>query len=91
MAEAAVHIHWTRTHAARKIRRRCPTCEKRTTFYCFFQEWYGWMVTCIACGERWEDGERLPRPFAPGWRKDNIRSARRRWQRFQAGHARGGS
>ncbi len=82
MTEPLLHINWVKTHDARRTRRRCPTCKTRRTFYCFFQEWYGWKWTCIHCGDAWEDGERLPRPFARGWRKLSILAARRRWQRW---------
>lgn len=57
---------------------RCPTCKKRRKFYAYFQEWYGWTMTCLGCGEMWADGEMLGRPFMPGWRKDNIRRAKKR-------------
>ena len=39
-----------------------------------FQEWYGWDVACLHCGESWGDGERIERPFAPGWRKRRVKS-----------------
>ena len=77
---AAVHINRPRWSRHEKRRLRCPNCQKRRTFYCFFQEWYGWAVTCIGCGDMWTDGEHHPRPFEPGWRKRNIASARRNWE-----------
>lgn len=65
-----------------QVRRRilpCPTCERRRRFVCRLYEWYGWMVTCCGCGDSWEDGERLPRPFARGWRAAAIARARAAW------------
>lgn len=59
---------------------RCPTCKKKRKFWCWFQEWYGWHVTCLACGEAWQDGEMLERPFAPGWRKERIVAARKQME-----------
>ena len=56
----------------------CPTCKRDTLKLCQHYEWYGWSVTCLECGERWEDGERLPRPFAPRWREKNIERAEKR-------------
>ena len=53
----------------------CPTCEAVTPQLCSFYEWYGWSVTCIGCGDRWQDGEMCPRPFAPRWRKMSIQDA----------------
>lgn len=52
----------------RKTRELCPNCKKKTTFYNFFAEWYGWDSTCINCGDSWQDGEMCPRPFMPKWR-----------------------
>jgi hypothetical protein len=43
-----------------------------------FAEWYGTTWTCCGCGDEWQDGEMLERPFAPGWRKRNVEYARRK-------------
>lgn len=43
-------------------------------------EWYGWDVTCCACGEVWQDGERAERPFRPRWREKNAKAARKLWE-----------
>lgn len=43
-------------------------------------EWYGWDVTCCACGEVWQDGERAERPFRPRWREKNAKVARKQWE-----------
>jgi hypothetical protein len=58
---------------------QCPTCQQRRRFVCRLYEWYGWLVTCCACGDSWEDGERLPRPFRRGWRVEEARRAKRLW------------
>ena len=63
-----------------KWRRTCPSCTFRTTHVGFFAEWYGWHVTCLNCGEEWQDGEWVERPFAPHWRQDNIAAARKQWK-----------
>lgn len=63
------------------VRGYCPTCNKRRYFVAAFQEWYGYLTTCLSCGDRWEDGEMMPRPFAPHWRKDNIAEAKRIYRR----------
>lgn len=64
---------------AKKWRRRCPSCTFRATHVGYFYEWYGWHVTCLRCGEQWQDGEWLERPFMPRWRQRNIEAARKRW------------
>ena len=52
---------------------RCPSCKrKKAQFYGWFQEWYGWTLTCLECGEMFADGEWLDRPWEPGWREENI-------------------
>lgn len=76
----AIHICWTRVDEIKKWRRRCPSCTFYTTHLGWFQERYGWNVTCLNCGEAWQDGERCPRPFAPGWRQQNIASAKQIWK-----------
>ena len=78
---SVLHINRPRVDRAEKRRLQCPTCKARRTFYCFLQAWYGWDLTCIGCGERWQDGERMPRPFEPRWRERSIQSARDRWLR----------
>jgi len=73
----------------KKWRRICRSCTFRATFLGWHQEWYGWHVTCLNCGEVWQDGEWGERPFERGWRQQNIAAARRVWKRHQAS-ARGG-
>ena len=72
-----LHINWTRPSQWKQVRRRCPTCKRRTQFWGWFQEWYGWHITCLSCGDAWQDGEMLPRPFCPGWRRDRIVAAKK--------------
>jgi len=82
--ENMTHVNWTRYSKVQCKLLHCPNCSKkdygnpRRRCLCEFQEWYGWNVTCISCGEQWQDGEMLPRPFAPHWRKDNIENAKKR-------------
>lgn len=54
----------------------CPTCKGPQQMFCQHEDWYGWTVTCLTCGERWMDSEMCPRPFAPGWRKKQAQEAR---------------
>jgi len=78
----ATHIRLAPTHRRGKYRRKCPTCEVRTTFYSFFETWYGWTSTCIRCGDEWNrDGRRVSRSRVVGWRERNIAAARERWAR----------
>ena len=55
----------------------CPTCGKKRFFVYELWEWYGIYVTCLKCGEKFTDEGRMDRPFCPGWRKTNIRNAKR--------------
>lgn len=32
--------------------------------------------TCLGCGDMWTDGEMHDRPFARGWRQENIKDAK---------------
>lgn len=77
----AVHIHAPRPNLRKSMRNHCPTCERRTWKLAWFYEWYGWNVTCLLCGERWQDGERSDRPFKPRWRRESIDLAKKYWRR----------
>jgi hypothetical protein len=72
------HINFARFSQVKSKIVKCPTCEHRRKFLCEFQEWYGWLITCLTCGDRWENGEMLPRPFERGWRKRKIAEAKHR-------------
>ena len=60
----------------------CTTCQARRRQLCTLEAWYGVYRTCLTCGERWGDGERLERPFARGWRQDSVRRAKELWARY---------
>lgn len=78
-----LHINWTRFSEVKAIRVACPTCRPfRVAAVASFQEWYGWLVTCLRCGEQWEDGEVLPRPCERGWRVKSIQEARKRYRQM---------
>lgn len=49
------------------------------------EEWYGWTLTCLTCGDSWQDGQRSERPFERGWRKRVVTSARARAKAAQEG------
>ncbi len=78
-----VHINAPRAVDFGIRRARCPTCDRPTRFVCFFYEWYGWGTTCLACGERWEDGEMLERPFVRGWREKSKQAARKLYRHYR--------
>ena len=71
-----LHICMSRKDEERVSFQRCPSCKrKKAQFYGWFQEWYGWALTCTECGEKFADGEWLERPWCPGWREQNILNA----------------
>ena len=72
-----IHINWTRYSETWCAVNDCPTCERPRRMLGQFQEYYGTTWTCAGCGDQWQDGEMLERPFCPGWRKDNIQRARK--------------
>jgi len=71
-----VHVSWTRYSRTECVVIDCPTCERQRRASAQFQEWYGWTTTCAGCGDQWMDGEMGERPFARGWRRQNIERAR---------------
>ena len=54
----------------------CPTCQRPRRMLGEHAEWYGTTWTCCGCGDSWQDGERLERPFAQGWRRRSVERAR---------------
>lgn len=76
-----VYIHAPRPTVRKCQRRECPVCHKRSVILSWFYEWYGASSTCLRCGDKWADGELMPRPFARGWRQRNIEEAKRTWRR----------
>ena len=72
-----LHVSWSRKDREEVRVRYCPTEDDDREMYGWFQDWYGWRITCLGCGEQWQDGEMGERPFRPRWRKDNIAKAMR--------------
>lgn len=68
------------TFLLRRVR-KCPTCQKRRRMVGRDQVWYGRTFTCLGCGDSWENGELLPRPFKRAWRVAAIAEAKRTWAR----------
>jgi hypothetical protein len=69
------------TFTYRRRVRDCPTCKRRRRFVLAVDDnpYYGSIWTCCGCGDSWSDGERMPRPFARGWRARAIAKAKARW------------
>jgi hypothetical protein len=59
---------------------RCPSEERRQEMVVRYEEWYGPTVYCCGCGDAWEAGERLPRPFYRYWRRDAVLTHRKLWE-----------
>lgn len=76
-----LHLHAPSADRAEINRGDCPTCAKATRFVEIHVPWYGWTSSCLRCGDSWQDGERLERPFARGWRPRAIEEARARYRR----------
>lgn len=80
----AIHISYGRQDAARNDVSYCPTCKRAQVFWSWFEEWYGWHITCSNCGDAWQDGEMCPRPYFCGpWREKAKRDAAALWWRAQ--------
>jgi hypothetical protein len=72
---SAVHIYAPPVRLFAAVN-ECPTCERSRRMLGAHAEWYGTTWTCAGCGDSWDDGERLERPFAKGWRQRRICYAR---------------
>lgn len=77
-----IHICRPDIQDVRLVQAHCPTCNKMRYFCGWFQEWYGWHDTCLGCGDQWQDGDMLDRPFRPRWRKENIAAAKELYRRI---------
>lgn len=80
-----LHVYAPRPLETLLRRKDCPTCERPSRMVVLTWEWYGPSVTCMRCGERWEDGEMMERPFAPRWRERSKEAARRAYRRHRMG------
>ena len=79
-----LHVHAPQPDRAAIQRHACPTCGRRTYFTMTSTPWYGPTHTCLRCGDTWQEGERLERPFAPGWRARAVQAARDHYRRVRA-------
>lgn len=75
-----IHINRPRIDKKRLSHGKCPDCKRHVFFMWFYQEWYGWDITCLRCGRSFGDGEWLPLTFSRTARQDSIGSAKRRWR-----------
>ena len=80
---STVTEHWLHVCVPRSVTirtvRQCPTCQQRRRMVGSATVWYNTIWTCCGCGDKWEDGERLPRPFTRGWRAESAERASREW------------
>lgn len=78
MTEPYIHIHNPQPDDVWCSVENCPTCQRPRRFYATHTPWYGVDWYCAGCGDHWKDGERLPRPFARGWRQPQVRWVRQK-------------
>lgn len=58
----------------------CPTCKTRRRFVVRAEAWYGDYWHCCHCGDVWNEGEPLMRPFKPRWRAEAARKHQEMWK-----------
>lgn len=64
----------------RRSLKSCPECGRESrAIERWDGAWYGVTDYC-ECGDRWQDGERTPRPFRRGWRKEAQAQFERMWE-----------
>lgn len=74
---SVLHVNFARYSITECMVIDCPTCKRLRRASAQFQEWYGWTIYCAGCGDSWQDGEMMERPFLPGWRRKSIEHARK--------------
>ena len=57
---------------------KCPTCKTKRRFLAECYEWYGATLTCLTCGDIWNDGELKERPHRHAWRTASVYNAKQR-------------
>ena len=77
-----VHVHRTPVYGISVFTGRCYSeagCDGGRAQFALLsygpRSYYGPSVICMQCGERWEDGQMMPRPFKRGWREENVHKA----------------
>jgi hypothetical protein len=75
------HIKFAQPDIVQLGRQYCINCAKRRLFVLWHEDWYGWYGTCLKCGEQFAGDEWLPRPFAPRWRPQNIKKAKKFYEK----------
>lgn len=83
-ASMIVHINAPAADSKIVVERECGSCQTDARLFCEHVPWYGWTVTCLSCGEEWQDGERMPRPFERGWREKRIAEAEHRLRAWES-------
>ena len=63
---------------------KCPFCGCYANILVECWEWHDAQATCLMCGDAWSDGERMERPFCPGWRNARIEQAKMRREKYKA-------
>lgn len=62
-----------------RVVRHCHTCGTRRRMIDRFEVWYGITRECCTCGDVWEDGCRLERPFRRGWKQERTAKSKALW------------
>ena len=74
--------HETALDSVEIKRRDCPTCGRPRFFLLSQEEWYGFTLVCLRCGDRFGEEGRHQRPFERGWRERSVESAKRIWHTY---------
>ena len=79
MSDFSVHINNAPVVKQVVETSHCPTCDSLRKMLLQISGRYDMVHrhVCLACGETWHDGERMERPFAPRWRKQNVEQAKK--------------
>lgn len=80
-----IHICFRRVVKTHRFFDRCPTCKRKTRKWGEFEDYFGWLITCTVCGDRWQDGEMCPRGGRRGWRREWAAEANQNWLRSLRG------
>jgi hypothetical protein len=62
--------------------------QRRRVLISYGSPYYSPIAYCVACGDRWSDGELGERPFRRGWRRQAIAKNRELWAATPPGRVR---
>jgi hypothetical protein len=79
-----IHVHAPKPSKTEVVKFHCSNCDCAREGLAEYTEWYGYELTCLNCGDVYDEDGRRERPFERGWRKKSVDAARERLERSES-------